>query len=117
MRSKMRLSKRPLHDPATPVPRRLISRGPSLSGRAGGLLRSALAPGIAVLVAGAALVFQAPQLVDAVAQGCVTPGNDGPNAALTGVVNTYYPATASAASGAASIAVGARLPPPPPPLG
>jgi LPXTG-site transpeptidase (sortase) family protein len=73
------------------------------------LLRSALAPGIATLVAGAALVFQAPLLVDAVAQGCVTPGNDGPNAALTGVVNTYYPATASAAAGATSIAVGARL--------
>jgi LPXTG-site transpeptidase (sortase) family protein len=85
------------------------SPGLRLRRRAGGLLRSALAPGIAVLVAGAALVFQAPLLVDAVAQGCVTPGNDGPNAALTGVVNTYYPATASAASGATSIAVGARL--------
>jgi LPXTG-site transpeptidase (sortase) family protein len=83
--------------------------GPNLSKRAGGLLRSALAPGIAVLVAGAALALQAPQLVEAVAQGCVTPGNDGPNAALTGVVNTYYPATASAAIGATSISVGPRI--------
>ncbi|HSP08010.1 MAG TPA: sortase [Candidatus Dormibacteraeota bacterium] len=67
-------------------------------------------PAVATLLAGAALVLQAPQLVTAVAQGCVTPGNDGPNAALTGVVNSYYPATASAAAGATTISVGARIP-------
>jgi len=39
---------------------------------------------------------------------CATPGKDGtPGAAITGVVNTYYPGTASAASGATSITVGA----------
>src|SRR4030088_1789009 len=81
------------------------SSGTILRRRAGGVLRSLLAPGIAALVAGAALIFQAPQLVDAVAHGCVTPGVDGPNATLTGVVNTYYPATASAAAGATSISV------------
>src|ERR1700680_2057361 len=109
MRSKFRLPKRlPVH-PAMQIQGWRTSPGLKLSRRASGLLRSALAPGIAVVVAGAALVFQAPLLVDAVAQGCVTPGNDGPNAALTGVVNTYYPATASAAAGATSIAVGARL--------
>ena len=53
--------------------------------------------------------FQAPQLAIAVAQGCVTPGSDGPNATLTGVVNTYYPATASIAAGNNSISVGARI--------
>jgi hypothetical protein len=55
--------------------------------RGGGLLRAFLVPGVAVVVAGAALVFQAPQLAIAIAQGCVTPGNNGPNATLTGVVN------------------------------
>src|ERR1700686_3792658 len=77
--------------------------------RGGGLLRAFLVPGVAVVVAGAALVFQAPQLAIAVAQGCVTPGSDGPNATLTGVVNTYYPATASIAAGNKSISVGARI--------
>src|SRR5882762_8342189 len=39
---------------------------------------------------------------------CATPGLDGtPGAPLTGVVNTYYPGTASAAAGATSITVGA----------
>jgi LPXTG-site transpeptidase (sortase) family protein len=64
---------------------------------------------VALLVACAALVFQAPQLAIAVAQGCVAPGNDGPNPTLTGVVNTYYPATASAAAGSTTISVGPRL--------
>src|ERR1700730_1646888 len=109
MRSKSRVAKRLLLNPAMQIQGWRTSSGPNLRRRAGGLLRAALAPGIAVLVAGAALVFQAPQLVDAVAQGCVTPGNDGPNAALTGVVNTYYPATASAAAGATSISVGPRI--------
>ena len=77
--------------------------------RGGGLLRAFLVPGVAVVVAGAALVFQAPQLAIAIAQGCVTPGNDGPNATLTGVVNSYYPATASAAAGATSISLNTPL--------
>ena len=81
-----------------------------LKRRARAPLRAWLVPAIATLVAGAALVFQAPQLVTAVARGCVTPGLDGPNAALTGVVNSYYPATASAAAGATTISVGARIP-------
>jgi LPXTG-site transpeptidase (sortase) family protein len=63
-----------------------------------------------VALAMATFVVQAPELVFAAGRGCVTAGNDGPNAALTGVVNSYYPATASAASGATAIAVGARIP-------
>src|SRR6202521_5773538 len=110
MRSKFRLPKRPPLHADMQIQGWRTSPGSNLRRRAGGLLRSALAPGIAVLVAGAALVFQAPLLVDAVAQGCVTPGNDGPSAALTRVVNTYYPATASAAAGATSISAGARIP-------
>lgn len=39
------------------------------------------------------------------AQLCATPGKDGP-ATPTGVVNTYYPGTASASAGATSITVG-----------
>lgn len=35
-----------------------------------------------------------------------TPGKDGPGGTLTGIVNTYYPGTASAAAGSTSIAVG-----------
>jgi uncharacterized repeat protein (TIGR01451 family) len=38
---------------------------------------------------------------------CATPGNDGtPGAPITGVVNTYYPGTASVASGATSLTLG-----------
>src|ERR1039457_874474 len=37
---------------------------------------------------------------------CTTPGKDGVNSTLTGTVNTYYPATASASSGNVSITLG-----------
>jgi LPXTG-site transpeptidase (sortase) family protein len=77
---------------------------------AGGIVRSSVAVGVATLLALAAFVVQAPELVLAAAQGCVTPGSAGPNATLTGIVNSYYPATASAASGATAIALGASLP-------
>ncbi|HUY72972.1 MAG TPA: sortase [Candidatus Dormibacteraeota bacterium] len=66
--------------------------------------------GVATLLAIAVFVVPAPELVLAAANGCVSPGNDGPNPALTGIVNTYYPATASAAAGATTISVGARIP-------
>src|SRR5580693_3693265 len=39
------------------------------------------------------------------AQPCGTPGRDG-SPTLTGIVNTYYPGTATAAAGATSISVG-----------
>ncbi|HEV2036267.1 MAG TPA: sortase [Candidatus Dormibacteraeota bacterium] len=74
------------------------------------LLRLGYAPGLALLLAASAFVVQAPELVAAAGIGCVTPGANGPNATLTGVVNSYYPATASAALGATSISVGARTP-------
>ncbi len=38
---------------------------------------------------------------------CATAGNDGPNAALSGIVNTYYPGVGTAAAGANTISVGA----------
>src|SRR6202521_3161165 len=106
----MRLTKRVTrtHPPAADKGWRTSARLP-LRRRAGGLIRSLAVPGVAALVAGAALIFQAPQLVEAVAQGCVTPGVAGPNATLTGVVNTYYPATASVAAGNNTISVGARI--------
>ncbi len=75
----------------------------------GGVGRSCLAAGLAVLLAVAAFAVRPPQSVAAAGQACVVPGNDGPNAALTGVVNTYYPATASSAAGATAIAVGAPI--------
>ena len=37
---------------------------------------------------------------------CATPGKDGAGGTLAGIVNTYYPGSASAASGATSISVG-----------
>ncbi|HVT58797.1 MAG TPA: C25 family cysteine peptidase [Thermoanaerobaculia bacterium] len=40
------------------------------------------------------------------AQPCGTPGRDG-SGSLTGIVNTYYPGTATASAGATSISVGA----------
>ena len=63
-----------------------------------------------MLLALAALVLEPPAMALAAGRGCAIPGNDGPVAALTGVVNSYYPATASAPAGATSISVGARIP-------
>jgi len=40
---------------------------------------------------------------------CGTPGKDGPGGTLTGIVNTYYAGTASAAAGATSITIGASF--------
>jgi len=42
------------------------------------------------------------------AQTCAIPGNDAPATAVTGMVNTYFPATASAASGTSSVQIGVR---------
>src|ERR1700682_6478766 len=79
-------------------------------GTASGVLRSSAAIGAALVLAVSAFVAQTPQTVAAAGRGCVTPGNDGPNAALPGFVNSYYPATASATAGAAAISVGTRIP-------
>ena len=86
------------------------SRAPAGRRSAAALSQLGVAFGVATMLAMAAFVVPAPELVSAAASGCVSPGNDGPNAALTGIVNTYYPATASAAVGATTIAVGARIP-------
>jgi uncharacterized repeat protein (TIGR01451 family)/fimbrial isopeptide formation D2 family protein len=40
------------------------------------------------------------------AQVCANPGKDGPGGTLAGVVNTYYPGSATASAGATSISVG-----------
>ena len=40
------------------------------------------------------------------AQVCANPGKDGPGGTLGGVVNTYYPGTATASAGATSISIG-----------
>ena len=40
------------------------------------------------------------------AQVCANPGKDGPGGTISGVVNTYYPGTASALPGATSISIG-----------
>jgi uncharacterized repeat protein (TIGR01451 family) len=40
------------------------------------------------------------------AQVCATPGKDGADGSITGIVNTYYPGTASASAGATSISLG-----------
>lgn len=82
----------------------------------GGAGRSCLVAGLAAVLALAAFAVRPPQSVAAAGRACVVPGNDGPNAALTGVVNSYYPATASAAAGATAISVGARIPGTSPPI-
>jgi LPXTG-site transpeptidase (sortase) family protein len=74
------------------------------------VLRPSIAIGTAVILATAAFALEPPESATAAGRGCVLPGNNGPNAALTGVVNSYYPATASAAAGATAIQVGARIP-------
>lgn len=40
------------------------------------------------------------------AQVCASPGRDGSNVSLSGVINTYYPGNATVAAGATSISVG-----------
>ena len=75
-----------------------------------GLLRPGIAIGTAVILAIAGVALQPPEWASAAGRGCVLPGSAGPNAALTGVVNSYYPATASAAAGATAIQVGAPIP-------
>jgi LPXTG-site transpeptidase (sortase) family protein len=72
-------------------------------------LRPGAAGAAAMLLALTALVVEPPAVALAAGRGCVTPGNDGPNATLTGIVNSYYPATASAAAGATSISVGPAI--------
>src|ERR1700687_1721651 len=75
-----------------------------------GVLRPGIAIGAAFILAAAGAAPQPPESATAAGRGCVTPGSEGPNAALTGVVNSYYPATASVAAGATAIQVGARIP-------
>lgn len=58
-------------------------------------------PRLALLIA--ALLAALPAVLSA--QPCGTPGRDA-SPSLTGIVNTYYPGTASAAAGATSISVG-----------
>ncbi|MCM3873895.1 MAG: DUF11 domain-containing protein, partial [Pyrinomonadaceae bacterium] len=40
------------------------------------------------------------------AQVCANPGRDGPGGTLSGVINTYYPGTATASAGGTSISIG-----------
>ena len=58
---------------------------------------------VALGIIGAVLFASA---VPALAQVCATPGKDGPGGTLSGVINTYYPGTANANSGATSISIG-----------
>src|ERR1700694_1835187 len=75
-----------------------------------GVLRPGIAIGTAFILAVAGVALQPPESATAAGRGCVTPGSEGPNAALTGVLHSYYPATASVAAGATAIQVGARIP-------
>jgi hypothetical protein len=52
-------------------------------------LRTGTAQAAAVLLALTALAVEPPAVALAAGRGCVTPGNDGPAATLTGVVNSY----------------------------
>jgi hypothetical protein len=54
-----------------------------------------------------ATLFLAGAAAPLAAQPCGTPGRDG-SGTITGIVNSYYPGTASVAAGALSIPVGAR---------
>lgn len=77
--------------------------------RSGPWPRSGLVSATAIALGFASFAFQAPQLVEAAGTGCVAPGSGGPGT-LTGIVNSYYPATASAAAGATQISVGPSIP-------
>ncbi len=62
---------------------------------------------------GLALGFSAaccllPVQAQTVAADCATPGNDGNNFSIAGIVNSYYPGTANVAAGGRCISVGTR---------
>lgn len=59
-----------------------------------------------VQIAGAVLLGLLFSATPALGQVCATPGKDGPGGTLSGVINTYYPGTASVSAGATSIPVG-----------
>ncbi|HXM35939.1 MAG TPA: hypothetical protein VN920_12170, partial [Pyrinomonadaceae bacterium] len=59
-----------------------------------------------VQIAGAVLLGLLFSASPALGQVCATPGKDGPAGTLSGVINTYYPGTASVGPGAMSIPVG-----------
>lgn len=71
------------------------------------ILGSSLGSG-ALLVTQIPLQFLAPQPVRAqAALVCATPGQDGtPGGAISGVINTYFPGTASVGAGATSLPIG-----------
>lgn len=58
---------------------------------------------MAVVVLLTALVLGAPAIN---AQVCANPGKDGPGGTLGGIVNTYYPGSATTSAGATSISIG-----------
>jgi uncharacterized repeat protein (TIGR01451 family) len=55
----------------------------------------------------ALLVFAVSARPALAASACTNPGRDGPAPALSGVVNSYYPGSGSAAAGSTSVSVGA----------
>src|SRR5690349_22519600 len=59
-----------------------------------------------LLLAAAFLALLIPAVPAQAAAACATPGRDG-TATLTGVINTYYPGSGTAAAGSTSIALGA----------
>ncbi|HEY1434919.1 MAG TPA: isopeptide-forming domain-containing fimbrial protein, partial [Thermoanaerobaculia bacterium] len=69
-------------------------------------MRARQRPRFEVLRALLVLILLLPDSPATAAVDCATPGRDG-SGSLTGVVNTYWPATASAAAGTASITLGA----------
>ncbi len=60
---------------------------------------------VLLAAATALMLAPAPSLVQAAGPGCATPGSAG-TATITGVVNTYYPGTATVAAGATTITLG-----------
>ena len=68
-------------------------------------MRGACARRSALFRAFLALVLVFPPEHSAAAVNCATPGRDG-SGSLTGIVNTYWPGTASAAAGSTSITLG-----------
>src|ERR1700716_1928836 len=60
---------------------------------------------LALLLAAAVLALVVPSIPASAAGGCATPGRDG-TASLTGVINTYYPGTATATATSTTITLG-----------
>ena len=61
---------------------------------------------LVLAIVASTILSSKPMVASADSGVCAIPGFDGPGGALSGIVNTYYPGSATAAAGSTSISIG-----------